>query len=63
MKLIKTTVLIIVIFFTAALSIAAAMDHQSLRNQAQQAYQDGNWRDAFNLYRKLCLEVKNDPQR
>jgi uncharacterized protein YfaS (alpha-2-macroglobulin family) len=62
MKLIKTAVLVIAVFLTAGLLHAAAdVDHQSLRKRAQQQYNDGNWKDAYNLYRKLCLEVENDP--
>ena len=33
------------------------------RQTAQKAYHDGNWKDAYELYRKLCLETKTEPKK
>ena len=41
---------------------AAATAHPQIRTKAQNAYNNGNWKDAFELYRKLCLETENDPR-
>ena len=45
----------------AAASLQAQqLDHPVIRKQATKAFQDGNWKDAYQLYRKLCLEMTND---
>ncbi|MGD2036939.1 MAG: MG2 domain-containing protein, partial [Desulfobacterales bacterium] len=58
----------VIFLITATLLIAAsagvqAADHLEIRRQAQNAYTNGNWKDAFDLYRKLSLEMKNDPKQ
>ena len=63
MKLIKIIVLLVILLFSVTLSFADPMDHQPLRKEAQKAYADGNWKDAYTLFRKLCLEVENDPRK
>jgi uncharacterized protein YfaS (alpha-2-macroglobulin family) len=35
--------------------------HQPVRKKAQEEYTDGNWKDAFEHYYRLSLEIKNDP--
>jgi uncharacterized protein YfaS (alpha-2-macroglobulin family) len=45
----------------AAASLQAQqLDHAVIRKQALKAFQDGNWNNAYQLYRKLCLEITND---
>ncbi len=63
MKPIKTICLIIILALAAACSSWAAgpSEHEGLRSQAFQAYNDGNWQDAYRLYQRLCLETANDP--
>jgi len=39
---------------------AQATDHPAIRKQAHAAFLDGNWKDAYDLYRKLCLEMTSD---
>ncbi|MGD1985348.1 MAG: MG2 domain-containing protein [Desulfobacterales bacterium] len=58
---------IILLFITTVLFIAApagAEDaaHHQIRKQAQKAYTDGNWQDAFDLYRQLSLNPRTDPK-
>ncbi|MGD9225351.1 MAG: MG2 domain-containing protein [Desulfobacterales bacterium] len=38
----------------------ADVAHPKIRKQAQKAYTNGNWKDAFELYRQLSLETEND---
>ena len=63
MKLIKIIVLLVILLFSVTASFADQIDHQPLRKEAQKAYADGNWKDAYNLFRKLCLEIDNDPRK
>jgi uncharacterized protein YfaS (alpha-2-macroglobulin family) len=63
MKLIKTVFLLLALILIATPSLANAKEHSTIRKKAQQAYSDGNWKDAYTLYRKLCLEVENDPKQ
>ncbi len=46
----------------AASAWAADTTHQQVRRKAQDAYSNGNWQDAFEQYRKLNLEMANDPK-
>ena len=62
MKLIKIICIVSITLFGVVPCYAEEMNHQTLRKQARQAYSDGNWKDAYDLYRKLCLEVDNDPR-
>ncbi len=57
------------IFFYIALLLliaapvgAADIAHPQIRKQAQKAYADGNWRDAFELYRQLSLDTDAEPK-
>ena len=52
----------IIIAFAPADMRAAEPDHADIRRQAQKAYKDGNWKDAYQLFRRLCLETENDPK-
>ncbi len=59
----KTAKVILLIFFLtiATTSLwAQQTDHIEIRKQAQKAFQDGNWKEAYQLYRQLCLQVTND---
>jgi len=57
-----------IIFFIVALLVltasarAADTTHEQVRRKAQDAYANGNWQDAFEGYRKLALEIANDPK-
>ena len=62
MKLIKSIVLLTILLFWVTPCFADQMNHQTLRKEARQAYSDGNWKDAYDLYRRLCLEIENDPR-
>ena len=63
MKPIKYICLIIILTLAAASNRwAEPAEHERLRKQATQAYHDGNWKDAYRLYRQLCLETANDPK-
>ncbi|MEJ2220730.1 MAG: MG2 domain-containing protein [Desulfobacterales bacterium] len=63
MKLKKFIVLIAAILMLAASAGAEEAVHPEIRRRAQKAYTDGNWKDAFDLYRQLSLEIKNDPKK
>ena len=55
-----TILMILLTLLSGAACIAATEDHAAVRERAQQDYRDGNYRDAFELYRRLCLELEND---
>ena len=62
MKLAKIICLFITIALAAASNGTAQSDHAVIRRQAQKAYQNGNWNDAYQLFRRLCVETVNDPK-
>jgi uncharacterized protein YfaS (alpha-2-macroglobulin family) len=62
MKIFKTICFIIIITLAVTSSWGGQANHEVIRKQARKAYQDGNWNDAYLLYRKLSLEVVNDPK-
>jgi uncharacterized protein YfaS (alpha-2-macroglobulin family) len=43
--------------------LAAAPDPSAARQEAQKAFQAGNFRDAYEGYRKLALDPKDDPKQ
>ncbi len=62
MKLIHIFFYMTLVFLIAApVGAEDTADHQ-IRRQAQKAYKDGNWQDAFELYRQLSLDPKTDPK-
>jgi uncharacterized protein YfaS (alpha-2-macroglobulin family) len=63
MKLKNFIFLITAIILLAASVGAEDAVHLQIRKQAQKAYTNGNWQDAFDLYRQLSLEIQNDPKR
>jgi uncharacterized protein YfaS (alpha-2-macroglobulin family) len=63
MKLKTVIFLIAAILMAAAFAGAEAGAHHEIRRQAQKAYTNGNWKDAFDLYRKLSLEMQNDSKQ
>jgi len=63
MNRIKTVFLLLALILIAVPSSVNAKDHSTIRKAAQQAHKDGNWKDAYTLYRKLGLEVENDPKQ
>ena len=48
--------------FASVSGYAAETDHSAIRKQAQEHYKDGNYKDALALFKRLCLEVENDPR-
>ncbi len=60
MKKFKTACLILLLALAPVSLWAQQTDHIGIRKQAQKAYQDGNWKEAYQLYRKICLEVTNE---
>lgn len=63
MKRVKIIVFAVILLLLATPSFADNMNHQPLRKEAQKLYADGNWKDAYHLFRKLCLEIENDPRQ
>ena len=47
---------------TASISAAKATD-DNIRRKAQNSYNNGNWKDAYEQYHKLIFETQNDPKR
>ncbi|MGD2270830.1 MAG: MG2 domain-containing protein, partial [Desulfobacterales bacterium] len=62
MKILKPILLIAVVLMTAAAVCAQQSNPAQLRKQAQKAYADGNYKSAYKLYNKLCLEVQTHPR-
>jgi uncharacterized protein YfaS (alpha-2-macroglobulin family) len=62
MKPIKSTIFLTILFFWISPCFGEQLNHRTLREKAHKAYSDGNWKEAFSLYHKLCLEVENDPR-
>ena len=62
MKTAKTICFILLMTLATASSWAGQMNHTAIRRQALKAFQDGNWKVSYQLYRQLCLEVANDPE-
>ena len=62
MQTVKTTLLILLLTLTPASLWAQQTDHIGIRKQAYIAFQDGNWKVAYQSYRRLCLELANDPK-
>ena len=53
----------IALFFLIAAPVSAEdRSHRELRSRAQTAYTDGNWQDAFELYRRLSLDPAAEPE-
>ena len=50
------------VFFGGWAMAAELTDMQSKREQAYKAYQQGNFKDAYEGYRKLALDPKDDPR-
>ena len=61
MKSKTSIILIVALLLLSASAWAEDSTHQQIRKEAQKAYTNGNWKDAFELYRQLCLETENDP--
>ena len=60
MKSKRIVYLIVALFLLIPSALAVDTPLQQLRRKAQDAYGNGNWQDAFELYRKLSLESAND---
>ena len=62
MKPIKSIFILLTLFLITAPAWAEDAAHQQIRKEAQNAYKNGHWKDAFELYRRLSLETENDPR-
>ncbi len=62
MKLIKIVLGLVILLLVATPVLASQQNHEEIRKAAQQAYREGNWKDAYAQYRRLCLEINNDPK-
>ena len=60
MKTKRALVLLLAVCVIAAI-LSAAPAEQSPREKAQQTYRDGNYKDAYEAFRKLALDPKDDP--
>ena len=58
----KLLTLALVVCCIAAV-LPAALADQAERQKAEKARRDGNHRDAYEIYRKLCLDPKTDPKK
>jgi uncharacterized protein YfaS (alpha-2-macroglobulin family) len=61
MNAMKSFLCIMTLMLTASGAWPAETAHPQVRRMAQSAYSNGNWQDAFEQYRRLSLEIKNDP--
>jgi uncharacterized protein YfaS (alpha-2-macroglobulin family) len=61
MKAMKSLLCIMSLLLTASGAWPAETAHPQIRQKAQSAYRNGNWQDAFEQYRRLILEIENDP--
>ena len=59
----KVFLIIVTLILMAASAWAQEAVPMKIRRAAQKAYQDGNWKDALELYRQLSLETKTDPKK
>ena len=55
MKVFKIITGMIILLLVVGPVFASNQDHQEVRKAAQQAYRDGNWKEAYTQYQKLCL--------
>ena len=62
MKSKPSIILIVTLLLLAASGWAADISHPQIRRNAQDAYTNGNWNDAFELYRQLSLDTNTDPK-
>ena len=58
----KKMLALILIAGLAAATLSAAPNEKTARETAAKSMKDGNWRDAYNGYRKLALDPKSDPK-
>ena len=61
MKALKYFLCIMTLMLAATGAWPAERAHPQIRREAQSAFSDGNWQDAFEQYRRLILEIENDP--
>jgi hypothetical protein len=63
MKIHISLILIAAVLLISTPAGAEDTPHLQIRRQAQKAYTDNNWKDAYELYRRLSLDPKADPKR
>ena len=61
MRTMKALFCIITLMLMAANARPTETAHPQVRQKAQSAYNNGNWQDAYKLYRQLVFETQNDP--
>lgn len=54
---------VMLVFFAPAFTFAHAVSDKAIRNKAHKAYSDGNYKDALEMYEKLCLDPENDSKQ
>jgi uncharacterized protein YfaS (alpha-2-macroglobulin family) len=62
MKPAKISVFALLLALCASTVFGGISGHEEMRKVAQKAYRDGNWKDAYELFSKLGLEVDNAPK-
>ena len=62
MKSKKIFFLITALLLIATMAGAEEASHHQIRSRAQKAYTDGNWQDAFELYRQLSIDPETEPK-
>ena len=62
MKLTHIIFYMTLLFLMAAPLAAEDTSQSKIRSRAQKAYTDGNWQDAFELYRRLSMDPRAEPK-
>jgi uncharacterized protein YfaS (alpha-2-macroglobulin family) len=62
MKAMKFPLCIIALMLLASGARSAEPADRQVRQKAQSAFSNGNWQEAFENYRRLSLEIKDDPR-
>ena len=62
MKAMRLLPVLAILVLCGDVLVGAEGNPADLRAKAEKERKDGNYRDAFELYRKLCLDRRNDPK-
>lgn len=57
------TVIALGLALFASIAVPAGAGEAEIRSQAEKAYRKSNWKDAFDLYRKLLEDPTTDPRK
>ncbi len=61
MRTVLTLAAVMTLFAPMAFAPGAEPDREATRRKAQKEMNAGNWKDAFELFQKLCLDPADDP--